>query len=155
MTIPDLIALLEGAEQGSRELDAELSIAVRYIPYGPDHWLKSDEFPLVSAGYGQVQPMDTDGVTPLPGGGWQAPEFTDSVDAAIRLLKKVLPGWFWRCGATPLFPNGWAHVSRTDASNCDRRDEVSCSSGKAATPAIALCIATLRALQAKTGDRTE
>lgn len=77
------------------------------------------------------------------------PKYTASIDAAVSLAGRVLPGWFWRCGSTPLFPNGWAHVSRYHADHCDRRDEASCADGKAANVAIALVLATLRALQQK------
>jgi hypothetical protein len=77
------------------------------------------------------------------------PNVMASLDAAVSLANRVLPGWFWRCGSTPLFPNGWAHVSRYRADHCDRQDEASCADGKAANVAIALVLTTLRALQQK------
>lgn len=81
-------------------------------------------------------------------GSWHAMvrEYTASLDAAAGLVERALPGWLWRVGRTSLFPKGWAYISRTHPSHCDREDEASCSDGRAATPAIALVIATLRAL---------
>lgn len=74
--------------------------------------------------------------------------YTASVDAAIALAERVLPGWKWRVGRTELFSNGWSYVHKYDPSNCDRTDEAACADGKAANPAIALCIALLRAKEA-------
>lgn len=73
------------------------------------------------------------------------PRYTDSVDAAEELCGRVLPGWYWRVGRTSLFPNGWAFVSRLAPDHCDREDEAACADGKADNPAIALCIAILKA----------
>ncbi|MGN6776941.1 hypothetical protein [Rhizobium sp.] len=71
------------------------------------------------------------------------------IDAAVALVNRVLPGWFWRGGNVPAgkyergaYQHGWGHISKTDASNCDRDDEFT---GWAATPELALCIAVLRA----------
>lgn len=79
---------------------------------------------------------------------FNAPAYTASIDAAIALAERVLPGWKWRVGRTEVFPNGWAYVHKYDPSNCDRIDEAACADGKAATPAIALLIALLRAKEA-------
>ncbi|OJU50847.1 MAG: hypothetical protein BGO02_03955 [Brevundimonas sp. 67-6] len=115
-----LIARLEAAEAGSRELDHLIFMYTAPMEVA-SHWSPSDRKTL----------------------------FTTSLDAALALAERVLPGWYWRAGRTPLghwhhgrYTYGWAHVSRTDASNCDRGDE---ATGWAATPAIALVIATLRA----------
>ncbi len=75
--------------------------------------------------------------------------YSASIDAAVALLGRVKPGWFWRGGNVPAgkyergeYQHGWDHISRTDASNCDRDDEFT---GWAATPELALLIAILRA----------
>ena len=75
--------------------------------------------------------------------------YTVSIDVAVALVERVMPGWFWRGGNVPVgkyergaYQHGWGHISRTDASNCDRNDEFT---GWASTPAIALCIAALKA----------
>lgn len=68
-----------------------------------------------------------------------------SLEAVIALHRHLRPEWFWRCGQTPLFPNGWAHISETDLNNTTPGlNEFGYSGGKAATPAIALCICILR-----------
>lgn len=67
------------------------------------------------------------------------PYYTTSLDAAVTLVPE---GWFWRVGYTPIF-NGWAHVSRTHADRCDRKDEH--SSTVARNPTLALTAAALRA----------
>lgn len=67
------------------------------------------------------------------------PRYTRSLNAAVTLVPE---GWFWRVGYTPIF-NGWAHVSRTHADHCDRKDEH--SSTVARNPTLALCAAALRA----------
>lgn len=85
-------------------------------------------------------------------GTYKAPAYTASVDAAIALAERVLPGWNWRVGRTELYPNGWSYVHKYDPSNCDRTDEAACADGKAANPAIALCIALLRAKEASHGE---
>lgn len=77
------------------------------------------------------------------------PLYTASVDAALAFAEKALPGWFWRAGHVPTthWVNGrgydnWAHVSRTNASNCDREDE---ATGWADSVPLAILVAVLRA----------
>lgn len=129
-----LIARLEAAEAGSRELDAEI-------------WLRFN------------RPEYTGGVKALEMRGWHdgrghliletddgeevADELyigsaTTSLDAALALAERVYPGFGWGCVqgsgercAANVTPDGWA----------------SGVSGIASTPALALCIATLRAKQ--------
>lgn len=74
---------------------------------------------------------------------------TSSVDAALAFAEKVLPGWFWRAGHVPAVHwekgrgyDNWAHVSRTNASNCDREDE---ATGWADSVPLAIILAVLRA----------
>lgn len=71
--------------------------------------------------------------------------YTASLDAAVSLTGRVLPGWFWRVGHSTLYA-GWAHLNRTHLDNCDRKDE---ASAEAATPTLALCLACVRALIAQ------
>lgn len=65
--------------------------------------------------------------------------FTAKLDDAVSL---VPDGWYWRCGHGTLYA-GWAHLNRIHPDHCDYEDE---TNGKAATPALALCAAALRAL---------
>lgn len=101
----ELIARLEAAEVGSRELDVCM-------------WEVSD--------------------------GWQnvhrPPCVTTSLDAALAMAERVLPGC--RCIAERDHDGtGWACVRASEDSERFMTD--------AATPALALCIAILRALDAK------
>lgn len=84
-------------------------------------------------------------------------DYTASIDAALALVERVLPGWFWRAGHVPAihWHNGigydnWCHLSRTDASNCNPEDE---STGWANSVPLAIILATLRAIKTLSGDR--
>lgn len=81
------------------------------------------------------------------------PAYTASIDAALALVERVLPGWFWRSGHVPhrhwdgtKYRDNWAHLSRTDASNCDRGDE---ATGWADSVPLAILAALLTALIAQ------
>jgi hypothetical protein len=60
------------------------------------------------------------------------------LDAAMSLVPE---GWFWRVGHSTLYA-GWASTNRLHPDHCNREDE---TFAKAATPALALCAAALRA----------
>lgn len=64
------------------------------------------------------------------------PSFTASIDAAVALVERVLPGWNWWLGGI-----GRAAV--------DRKDPHSRFEAINASPAIALCLALLRAKEAR------
>jgi hypothetical protein len=66
------------------------------------------------------------------------PAYTRSLDAAVTLVPE---GWYWRAGHGVLWP-GWAHLNRKHPDHCEREDE---HSAHAATPALALCAAALKA----------
>lgn len=141
MTIEELIERLEKATGPDRELD----VAIGYET--------SEEIGGLSGSFRQycsIHDLDFAAVafdamsyTSILRTG--LPCYTSSIDAAVSLAERVLPGWYWRVGRTSLFPNGWAFVSRLPPDHCDRKDEAACSDGKAANPSIALCIAVLRA----------
>ena len=143
-----LIAKLEAATEGSRELDAEIRFHV------------ADDMNRCNFDEGSYH-----GDCDEPGcGGWlglhderrsypqrwqddeRLPRYTTSLDAALTLVP-VDPkgGWYWRVGHSSLY-RGWAHLNRYHPDNCDTGDE---TSGNAATPALALCIAALRARMGK------
>lgn len=135
----DLITRLSKLDAPDREVDALIEVAVRRIEaaqsgLAEEHWANWQASP--------------DGTVYDPHTRYSSKPFTASVDAAIALAERVLPGWKWRVGRTELFPNGWAYVHKYDPSNCDRTDEAACADGKAANPATALCIALLRSKEA-------
>ena len=72
-----------------------------------------------------------------------APEYTTSLDAAVALAERVLPGCLWTAGSNTYdgAPNGQAEVFLPVPS--DFHD--GCGEVTAATPALALCIAILKA----------
>lgn len=69
-----------------------------------------------------------------PGGGWLSHEYTRSLDAAVALCERVLPDWVWQ-------------VSRLSADVWDGMNIGVTAYHK--IPAIALLIATLKALDTK------
>lgn len=128
-----LIARLEDAEVGSRELDAEIAAAL-------DGW----------SGFG----LRTSQIEGRPRGSDRfstPPHYTTSLDAALALVERVLPGWWpgFQKNRGSLERKRWAawldgpHHSGVDAI------EVS-----AATAPLALCIALLKALEAQPKDQT-
>lgn len=111
-----LIARLEAAEVGSRELDWDIGAAL------------------------------FTGVR-----GCAAPNATTSLDAALELVKKVLPGWLWDVTTITTAVGGLrkplASVVRPDQ---PEGEEIK-TWGYGSTPALALCIAILRAKQGEGG----
>lgn len=126
--LAELIARLEAASQGSRPLDREMMLLVgdaREVDhctfYGPDEsvWYLGD------------YEHETD-LPPLP-------YLTSSLDAIVALIERKLPGWWVQyLGQTT---KGWA--ARIE------RQGTSLGLFNSTTPALALCIAFLRALQAQ------
>ena len=118
--ITSLIEKLEGAEVGSRELDAAVNDATNPHFGGP---------------YAHTPSM-------MKAFGYPA-NVTTSLDAALALAERVLPGWAWNV-------DRWGKMSRVTLNECDaagwhksthRRIEVAAEQ----TPALALCAAILRA----------
>ncbi|EYR81438.1 hypothetical protein [Shinella sp. DD12] len=80
----------------------------------------------------------------------EAPRLTTSVDAAISLVERVLPGWEWVCGRDAFLGANAAVYQSTIMGGVGLAEddyESAC-----ATPVIALVLATLRALQSKGGE---
>jgi hypothetical protein len=120
----DLIERLEAATEGSRELDALIHATT--LSLGRDYW--PDERGRVVEYTGLRKILH------------RAPHYTTSIDAALTLV-----------------PEGWGWSVNDDSEACltlpgngflsDRGDiELY---GRSATPAIALCIAALRARQGR------
>lgn len=122
--LSELIDRLERAEDFDRELDRDIGEALL-------GW-------KVTSAY-----IETDEPAVYPNHpGAMYPTFTESVDAAIALTEKVLPGWAVHgLGKSPLHGLWWCQLYSLDARKSVEVEEI-------ATPAGALVIATLRALQA-------
>ena len=117
-----LIARLEAAEAGSRELDD----AAWFAATGEKASYPFDDETDPHIRYGTLA--------------WvRLPRSTTSLDAALALAERVLPGWVWNMGNDT---RCWAHLWN-DLPTYDGNP----SMGRAATPAVALCNAILRAKQ--------
>lgn len=91
------------------------------------------------------------------------PRFTASIDAAVALIERVLPGWTWNIGGCPpdfltdkdkpfgaelMGPVSWAVVDHETGYPEPVYDT---ANAQHAHPALALCIAALKALEARDG----
>lgn len=124
---PDLITRLEAAAEGSRELDRGVAFAVK-LPF--PSW----------ASFNEHAARHDYGTSFIAHGPWimeRIPPLTTSIDAAVALFAERLPGWAWRISA---YVN-----SRPEALIWQAGKEAP-QRVAAATPALALCIALLRAL---------
>ena len=103
---------------------------------GPDRTLDADIFQLLGGkrwdqAYNDAQmPSGCPHDKAVEGARWRAPYYTTSIDEALTLL----PPWSWRIGN---LPSGRAFV------DLGTQKSMQCIEG--ATPAIAICIAALRA----------
>lgn len=144
--LTSLIEKLEKAEGPSRDLDVEIMNTL--APRSPDEKRLFDGkvYPATWGAVGQV----CDHIRYFV----EAPFLTSSIDAAVALAERVLPGWGWgiesnthhiKACLNPEYGEPvcqhphWAAVSNTSGRQFE----------DAASPAIALVLATLRALQQK------
>jgi hypothetical protein len=163
MTIPDLIERLEKAEGPSRGLDGRIAWALgwRFNGFiwdgdpigGPDTVEDFEEWEHIGGSW--HQPGDRfinidetwDAAANLR---WpEPPEWTASIDAAVKLCELTLPGWVIDFISQDFMsaPEGYRGIGWT----VELINQVRLQ-GQAPKPAIALCIAILRALQAKEGE---
>ncbi len=119
-----LIARLEAAEAGSRELDVAIA---RSLGWGVHN---ARRFGLWVVPFGEYDTCDPDDMFELG-------EFTTSLDAALALAERVLPGWSWEIYTAYQIKGLMKY-----GCNLDEQD-----TAYAFTPALALCIAILRAKQ--------
>ncbi len=115
--LSSLIARLEKAEGPSAELDAEIAIALGVIP-GRDWW----SMDYIKSGI--------------------LGRYTSSIDAAVSLAERVLPGFGISIDTHPVYGDWW------DASIFNRMP-MTISNARKQTGPLALCLATLRALDQK------
>jgi hypothetical protein len=144
--LEELIAALEKADGPIRELDCAIAVAIDgYYEIAP----KCEGGPI---GYGYVEDGGKRYVQPGQGGDQLVRSYTASIDAALGLLERVLPGW-----RIENLSEWDAEILRDQGPwMCDlveRRleffDRKSAKCSHAPTAALALCIATLRALSPK------
>lgn len=146
----ELVARLEGASEGSRELDREI-MGLTYVweqrHIGARCWDDTNDTCCPEAKHLDWVWVDprTDQWRTTARDGF---EFTASLDAALALAERVLPGC--RCMVERNFEgNGWAMVQRPGTFNAERV----MTDGN--TPALALCIAIIRAKEPQPdGEKT-
>jgi hypothetical protein len=125
--LADLIALLEAATRPDSDLDKRVFAYV-------DGW----SYPLVGAAIQEFKErMRWDGET----------RYTASLDAALTLVPE---GWEWAAGADLRLFHGAAAWARVFPVGEQQRGTGNCL---AAAPALALCIAALKARAADGGPR--
>lgn len=144
MTLPTLISRLESASGPDRELD----VAILQATDANGYKIEDDGTILVSGDMG-----DGPGWFNI---GYEVPKFTESLDAAITLTQD-LPDDFgiglfrssYQLNIPDTGPRWRAEVwnirHRTAADYRQNLEQMKITSGKHATPAIAICIVLLRA----------
>lgn len=132
-SLSDLLARVEAATGPDRELDDSLALASGWHPPGVDPRLFSN--PDTHRLYAH-----------------HAPAFTASLDAALALCERVLPGWRWtldsesnREGVPRGKPGASVYIDQYDP-------DAPFHSAEAPTPALALLAAMLKALDAQAKD---
>jgi len=90
--LTSLVERVEGASGADREIDRQLAVAI------DGFWIEHQEYR--GARYCH---LDKDGRVSMPGqaGDMLVPAYTASVDAALALVERVLPGAYWRLEALP------------------------------------------------------
>ncbi|SFS42809.1 hypothetical protein [Brevundimonas viscosa] len=139
----ELIERLEKAEAGSRELDGLLARRFGWHRVEPRHarnraggWIAPEDFMgLNSDGSPRLDSLHGTDIHRDP------PRLSQSLDAALALAERVLPGW---CCATG---GKLARGHRDAFARVDTPDGCDFEEAYASTPALALCIAILRALR--------
>lgn len=131
-----IIERLEKAEGPSMPLDCMVLEAVC-----PDVMIDSYPTAADDACVFHADAAGIDNKSPLP-------QFTASIDAAVALTERMLPGWIWNIEGSWTDGNGkkvpsCADIYRLNASDMDHVPY------SGATPPIALLIAMFRALQAR------
>lgn len=138
-SLKDLLARVEAATGGDRELDALIASHFRVGPDDEPDWLKrwGGEFRPHHKFPGSVTAMHSDGST---GVHWKSERYTTSLDAALALVERVLPEA--NCVGFDKIPGEIsAYVSRNFVGDGHWYQDATSH-----TPALALIAALLRAL---------
>lgn len=125
MTLSPLIEKLKAAEAGSRELDAEIAKAL-----GQPHGMREE--------------VDVESRTIIE---WDCTgRYTTSLDAIVALVEEKLPGHHWSVSRQCEYPAlaGRDHRFAAFVGNYGTPKRA-----EGPTPALALCIALLRAMEAR------
>lgn len=124
----DLIKRLEEAEAGSRKLDALIAKEMGWSV----HNARRNGLWVIP--FGEYETCDPDAMFRLG-------DYTTSLDAALALAERVLPGWGWEISHDDCIGNYYAWVVK----DFYLRGPQEHLRGIQETPALALCIAILKA----------
>ncbi|NOV17870.1 hypothetical protein E5S70_17605 [Ensifer adhaerens] len=158
MSIDELIERLENAEGPNRWLDAKIDAAFRIGTKkmrGQGYEWAWKNFPTWAHHKQQRGMCGVQHANGDLGLVWDSMEFTSSIDAALLLLQTAFPGW----GGLFSFGSGenihradiWSERRGTQSSEDEEGNPLvgEDADGEHASPAIALCIAILKAKQAQ------
>lgn len=90
---PDLASLLERVRSATgpdREIDGRIEVHFRIHPWGPFHWINRS--PEVNFASYEGDVWLSGGAGKFPGSGWQSKPYTSSIDAALALVERLMPG---------------------------------------------------------------
>lgn len=154
--LADLIARVEGLKGPDRNVDAEIVAHLRILePHHPE-WLRTNFAVWRARPDGRVETVRDDGTGDVH---WEPKlRLTASLDAVVALIDRELPGWAWSLHSWAVaaicedwdddyapsyqsFGNKWKPAKHTPFEKWKPEP-------KAATPALALLLAFLRALEA-------
>lgn len=88
----ELLEKCRAATGPDRKLDAEISVLVRYSPFGPDHWIRREDITYRPARDGWVDVFDAKDELRTK---WNSPAYTGSIDAAVSLINETFPDHMW------------------------------------------------------------
>lgn len=149
--LSSLIARLEKAEGPDRGIDAEVAEACGIVPEGYERAVVHEKAQTYFwHRENQKAPY------------WSIP-VTSSIDAAVSLAERVLPGWAWKVGTCCVSDDAWLAPDFNSPIHGERLKKelpnveygsiwdvgVDIDQRPPGRPAIALCIAILRALDQK------
>lgn len=146
----DLIARLAAATEPSRELDAEIAVAIEYAPHFRRDVYRAEAVFDFRVGHEWNGPrvevwVHVPGITePRLEISRQPPAFTSSIDAALTLVPDTARYWIVTSRA-PDDRTAHALVQMDGTNGCSEFE------ADAATPAIAICIAALQARATRAG----
>lgn len=140
---------LEGAKEGSRKLDWSIAghfdeipkHSVREIGFDYEWFRHPDEYVLWKATDSEGRSVDL----------WTPPPVTTSLDAALELLERKLPGWRGYGGQCMSEGTGCFYYLRSPAFDSIRVGDP--DTAPIATTPLAICIALLKALEADQSGR--
>jgi hypothetical protein len=127
MELRELRERLEAAEGPDRELDLDLAITMGTMP---PEWNPEDDDRGCYVDPGSVC---------LSPGVFEAPAYTASLDSAVALVEKVLPGRDWSCVSVDSTYSAWLGP--------EEEEGIIWPQDNSPTPALALCTALVKALE--------